>query len=88
MFLLEVSMDESALKISNVMSVKFGTDDMRIECYIIFIIKKMNNIIISINCASLLDADSVINTVISNLPDGPLSKSHIIIRINDMKTIL
>ena len=88
MFLLEVSMDESALKISNVMSVKFGTDDMCIDCYIIFIIKKMNNIIISINFASLLDAESVINTVSSNLPDGPLSKSHIIIRINDMKTIL
>ena len=67
-------MDESALKISNVMSVKLGRDDICIDCYIIFIIKKMNNIIISINFTSLLDGDSVIIPVISNLPDGPLSK--------------
>ena len=67
-------MDESALKTNNVMSVKLGMDDICIDCYIIFIIKKMNNIIISINFASLLDDDSVINTVSSNLPDGPLSK--------------
>ena len=67
-------MDESALKISNVMSVKLGRDDICIDCYIIFIIKKMNNIIISINFTSLLDGDSVIIPVSSNLPDGPLSK--------------
>ena len=67
-------MDESALKTNNVMSVKLGTDDICIDCYIIFIIKKLNNIIISINFTSLLDADSVINTVSSNLPNGPLSK--------------
>ena len=67
-------MDESALKISNVMNVKLGTDDICIDCYIIFIINKMNNKIISINFASLLDADSVINTVSSNLPDRRLSK--------------
>ena len=67
-------MDESALKTNNVMSVKLGRDDICIDCYIIFIIKKMNNIINSINFASLLDGDSVINTVSSNIPDGPLSK--------------
>ena len=67
-------MDESALKTNNVMSVKSGMDDICMDCYIIFIIKKMNNIIISINFTSLLDADSVINTVSSNLPDGSLSK--------------
>ena len=56
------------------MSVKLGRDDICIDCYIIFIIKKMNNIIISINFTSLLDGDSVIIPVSSNLPDGPLSK--------------
>ena len=62
-------MDEPALKISNVMSVKLGRDDIYTEYYIVF-----NNIIVSINFTSLLEAESAIITVSSNLPDGSLSK--------------
>ena len=62
-------MDEPALKISNVMSVKLGRDDIYTEYYIV-----LNNIIVSINFTFLLEAESVIIPVSSNLPDGPLSK--------------
>ena len=67
-------MDESAAKISNVISVKLGRDDICIEYYIVFIFMQMNNMIVSINLTSLLEAESVIIPVSSNLPDGPLSK--------------
>ena len=67
-------MDESAPKISNVMSVKLGRDDLCTEYYTVFIFMQMNNIIVSINFTSLLEAESVIIPVSSNLPDGLLSK--------------
>ena len=56
------------------MSENLGRNNIYTEYYIVFIFMQMNNIIVSINFTSLLEAESVIIPVSSNLPDGPLSK--------------